>query len=255
MENSLAKIIAVTSVKGGTGKTTTVLNLAGVYSNMGKKVLVIDFDLYSAAISLMLNLEPTNDIYTLCEDLNNNRYEDFENYITKYNDTIDIIAGPKDIRMSSRVNSRYIPIILSKAALKYDVVLIDTNHFMSEINLTILENSDKILYVITDDPIDLKNMRSMISIYKDMERDNYSILLNEPILRNRNLSKKYDMSKFLKKDIDFYVNDKFYIKDIDNYILEGKILTLDKKIKTSYKKVMSDFKYMANSLVINKDKE
>ena len=129
MENSLAKIIAVTSVKGGTGKTTTVLNLAGVYSNMGKKVLVIDFDLYSAAISLMLNLEPTNDIYTLCEDLNNNRYEDFENYITKYNDTIDIIAGPKDIRMSSRVNSRYIPIILSKAALKYDVVLIDTNHF------------------------------------------------------------------------------------------------------------------------------
>ena len=39
-----AKTISVTSVRGGTGKTTTALNL-GAYLNMkGKKVLLIDFD-------------------------------------------------------------------------------------------------------------------------------------------------------------------------------------------------------------------
>ena len=42
-----AKVITVTSVKGGTGKSTTVLNLAGVLSEIGKKTIIVDLDLYS----------------------------------------------------------------------------------------------------------------------------------------------------------------------------------------------------------------
>lgn len=246
------KIIAVTSVKGGTGKTTTLLNLAGIYASMGKKVLILDADLYSSAISLMLNLNPTNDIYTLAEDLNNNRFDKIEDYATKYNDNIYVIAGPKDIRMSSRINSRYIPVILTKASSKYDVILVDTNHFMNDVNLTILENSDKILYVVTNDAVDLKNMRSMTSIYKDMERTNYWVLLNEAIYKDKAAYSRYDINKFLKRDVDFYISNKFYIKNIDSYVLEGKILTLDKKIKGSYKKQISEMRYIADSLLVNK---
>ena len=36
-----AKVITITSVKGGVGKTTTVLNLAGIYSRMNKKIFSI----------------------------------------------------------------------------------------------------------------------------------------------------------------------------------------------------------------------
>ena len=39
-----AKVFTITSVKGGVGKTTTVLNLAGIYSRLGKKVLIIELD-------------------------------------------------------------------------------------------------------------------------------------------------------------------------------------------------------------------
>ena len=41
MERNKGKIITVTSTKGGVGKTITTLNLAGVFSNLKKKVLVI----------------------------------------------------------------------------------------------------------------------------------------------------------------------------------------------------------------------
>jgi len=247
-----AKVIAVTSVKGGTGKTTTVLNLAGIYAGENKKVLIIDLDLFASSISAMLNLNPTNDIYSMTDDMNNNRYEDFENYVTKYNENLHIISAPKDVRTANKVDARFIPIIISKASLKYDVILIDTNYFINDINVTVLENSDEILYVITNDAIDLKNMRSMVAIYKDMGVTNYRILLNESIFKGRHKYSEYDVNRFIKRDIDYHITDKFHIKDIDNYIYDGKILTMDKKIRNNYKRIISDIKLIADELITNR---
>ena len=49
------KIIAVTSCKGGVGKTITTLNLAGIYALMNKKVLIIDLDIYNGSIATFVN--------------------------------------------------------------------------------------------------------------------------------------------------------------------------------------------------------
>ena len=53
--------------------------------------------------------------------------------------------------------------------MKYDVIIIDTNHILSEMNLVVMDASDMILYVISNDPVDIKNMKTMVSILKDME--------------------------------------------------------------------------------------
>lgn len=249
------KIITVTSCKGGTGKTTMLLNLAGIYSNNDKKILIMDFDLYSSAISVMLNLNPNNDLYTLMEDINSDRFDHISSYTTKYNKNIDVLAAPKDIRMSSYIDSRFVGTILSKIREQYDIVLIDTNHFLNDVNLTLLENSDNILYVITNDAVDMKNMRQMINIYNDMGRKNYFVLLNESIYKGRHLYTKYDADKFLKREIDFHVYDKFNIKDIDKYIVEGKILTLDKKICRKCRKTIFHLKFVAAKLLITEGKE
>ena len=86
-----AKIFTVASVKGGTGKTTTLLNLAGIFSLQKKKVLIIDLDLYGGAIALSLNIPNEQDIYRLVDDLNSNRFEIIDRYLVKYNDYIDVI--------------------------------------------------------------------------------------------------------------------------------------------------------------------
>lgn len=246
------KIITVTSVKGGTGKTTTLLNLAGTYSLMGKKVLIIDFDLYTGAIAATLNLEINSDIYKLVDDLTNNRFSHIENYVLKYNDSIDVIAAPKDPRYASKISSKYLKVILTRAAMKYDVILVDTNHALDEKNLVTLDNSDEILYVINNDTIDLKNMKTIVSIYKDAGKDNYKIILNESIDKGRNYFNKYDIKNIIKDNIDFIIPSNFHIKNIDKYVLDGEILTLNKHIRKMYKKIINNFELITKTLMKEK---
>lgn len=246
------KTITVTSVKGGTGKTTTVLSLAGIYSLQQKKVLIIDLDFYASAVSAMLNINSNDDMFRIVDDLSNNRYTQFEDYVIKYNDYIDVLQAPKDPRLASKVDSTFLSLIFNKAILKYDIVLIDTNHFLNDTNLIAFDNSDVILYVLTNDVIDMKNMKTMVSIFKGMDKNNYKILLNSSTSKGRNKFSKYDIKSFIKHDVDYYIKDSFYIKEIDSYIDKGIILTLDKKIRKNNKKVISDYEYMAANLIVKK---
>ena len=85
MKKEAAKIITIFSCKGGVGKTTLTLNLAGIYSLMDKKVLIMDLDLNSGGIALSLNVNCDKTIFNLVEDISNNRYDNINSYISKYN--------------------------------------------------------------------------------------------------------------------------------------------------------------------------
>lgn len=244
-----AKIFTVTSVKGGTGKTTTTLNLAGIFSTQKYKTLIIDLDLYSGGIAASLNVNNDTDIFKLIDDLNNNRFDFIDSYVSKYNDYIDVLPSPKDPRFANKMSSKYINIMLSKAQMKYDIILIDTNHFMNEINLVAFDYSDYILYIITNDPIDLKNMKTMVSIYKDMDKKNYKIILNEAVDKQHNYFTKYDIKNIIKDNIDYTIPSSFYLKTIDKYVLNGTILTLDKKVRKTSKKAIDNFTLIANNLM------
>ena len=65
------KIITISSVKGGVGKTTMTLNLAGIYCELNKRVLIIDLDLYSGGIAASLNVKNKKDIYTMIDSMAN----------------------------------------------------------------------------------------------------------------------------------------------------------------------------------------
>lgn len=232
-------IVSITSVKGGTGKTINTLNLAGAYYKMNKKVLIIDLDLFSGDIAAILDLENEKDIYNLFEDITNNNFNSISDYITKHNDYIDVMCAPKDPRFSSKVNSTLIGFILSKVKSLYDVILIDTNHFVNAINLTAFDKSSIILYVINNDLMNLKSMKSMVSIFNNMNKYNYKILLNESRNKEKGHFSIQDVKSVIKHEIDFYIPCNYHIKNINNYIVKGNILTLN-NISSSYNKKYND---------------
>ncbi len=230
------KSICLFSGKGGVGKTFLTLNLAGIYSTIGKKVLILDLDLSSGTIAVALNKPYEKTIYNFVDDYSNNRFKDFASYVTKYNEWIDFLPSPKDPRQAAKINSKYLEIAIDKAMNYYDIVLIDTNHQLDEINLVILDSVDQILFVMQNDPLDLKNMKSLLSIFRDLDKTNYKIILNN----SRDPFKKYftlfDMKNVLKANIDYAISSEFYLKNIDAYIMNGEIVMLHNKAANTFNK-------------------
>lgn len=238
---SLGKIITISSVKGGVGKTTTTANLAGLYYLMKKKVLIIDLDLYAGGIATILNVDYKKDIYMLVDSISNNRFTSLRDYVCSYNNGIDVLAAPKDPRDVSKIESKYINKILDIAKNEYDVILVDTHHLLDEMTLVVLDACYMSAFLVTNDLVDLKNMKSLISIFNDAKKDNYRIVLNNSRDTGRDYISLFDVRNILKKNIDYTISKNFYIKNIDKYVLKGEILTLNKFINKAYS---SDIKKM-----------
>lgn len=243
------KIITISSVKGGVGKTTMTLNLAGIYCELNKRVLIIDLDLYSGGIAASLNVKNKKDIYTMIDSMANNRFTELKKYVTTYNKNIDVLACPKDPRMGAKVSGRYIPVIFDLAKKEYDVVLVDTYHILDEINLTVLDYSYMTLFIITNDIVDLKNMKSLISIFKDTDKKNYLILLNNSRDIGKDYLSLYDIRTIIKNNIDYTLSKNYYIKNIDKYTISGEILTLNNSINLFHSKDINNMKKMALDLI------
>ena len=242
------KIVTVTSMKGGVGKTNVVLMLSSILANRGKKVLIIDLDLYTGDISFSLNIKPNGTIFNLCDDIANHRYKlgNSTSHITKYNENIDFLSSPKDPRQASKIDPNYISLMINEFTSKYDVILIDTTHVLNPHNMMAFELSDTILEIFTNDALDLKSTKTFISICKNMGVTNLYTVLNNSVDNRKNYFSKYDMKGLIGKNIDFIIPDNLYIKKFDAYLMDGNImdLYLNKKEKD-----FSKFKSIADMIL------
>ena len=234
------KLISIMSTKGGVGKTMITLQLAAIYSELNKRVLIIDLDLYGGAIALDLKLNANKSFYNIVDDLANNRYNDINDYIYKYKN-IDVIASPKDPRQASKISSNYMDFILNSALYKYDVVLIDNSNSLDRISVVSMDLADKIVLVLNNDLMDLKNAKSFISILKDTNFDDYKIILNNSVHPNKKYFSLFDIKHMLKANIDYTISKSSYIKNLDGYLLDGSLDGIMRYIKHSAK---SDYEHL-----------
>lgn len=249
MKNRNGKVISISSVKGGVGKTTMAINLAGIYYLMKKRVLIIDADFYSGGIAAWLDIRNKKDIFMMCDSFSNNRYSNIKDYVVEYNSGIDVLACPKDPRCALKIDSKYIPMIFEFARREYDVILVDTNHIMNEINLMILDNVYKALFIVTNDLVDLKNTKSLMNIFRETDKNNYLLVLNCSRDTGKDYFSLFDIRNIIKNNIDYTISSSFYIKNIDKYVLNGEILTLNKNINRFHYKDINKLKAIAEALI------
>lgn len=141
-----ARVISVTSGKGGVGKTSIVTNVAVALARQGKRVLIIDADLGLANIDIMCGLTPK---YNL------NHYFEGQQQLENI-----MIGGPAGIRilpagsgmqqlthLSGEQKLRFLEDLDSLHG-RFDVVLIDTEAGISE-NVTYFNVAAQDIMVVT----------------------------------------------------------------------------------------------------------
>ena len=84
--------------------------------------------------------------------------------------------------------------------------------------------------MISNDPLDIANSKETLDIYDNIGRTDVRVILNNSYRSKIGYFKNSDISDIIGHKIDYIIDSSLYIKNIDKYIMEGKILVLNNKI-------------------------
>lgn len=157
-----AVITAVTSGKGGVGKTFMSANLAAALTRRGERVLVLDADLGLANLDVVLNLHPKitlHDVFTGKRDL--------EEAILPAPGGFSVLLAGSGLVEYSRLTPEVreqLQGIIQKLAPRFDRILLDTGAGISDVVLYAVSLADEVMVIATSEPTSLTDAYATIKV-------------------------------------------------------------------------------------------
>lgn len=166
-----AKIISVFSTKGGVGKTTISSNLAVALKQNNNKVALLDLDVYSADIALVMDIVPKRNVCDLVSDISKLDIDLLESYMFRHSSGVMVLPAPMKLEYASFLAPDHVSKILKVLVREYDYIVVDCASYMHDPVLVALDASDIIICVSNMDILSIKNLKSCITFLESM---NYS---------------------------------------------------------------------------------
>ena len=156
----LARVITVTSGKGGVGKSNTSINLAIQFRKMGSRVIILDADFGLANIEIMFGTVPKHNLYDLIYQGKNIR-----EIITWGPMEVGFISGGSGIAGMANLKREYLKYIIQNLVQLdaiADIIIVDTGAGISDAVLEFLVASGEILLVTTPEPTSITDSYSLL---------------------------------------------------------------------------------------------
>jgi len=156
----VARVITVTSGKGGVGKSNTAINLAIWMRKMGQRVIILDADFGLANIEIMFGTVPKHNLCDLIYQGKN-----ITEIITWGPGEVGFISGGSGIAGMANLSREYLTYIIQNLAQLdaiADVIIIDTGAGISDAVLEFLVASGEILLVTTPEPTSITDSYSLL---------------------------------------------------------------------------------------------
>lgn len=206
-----AQVLAITSGKGGVGKSNFAINLAISLKRLGYRVLVLDADIGLANIEILTGI---NIKYTIIDLIK--RDMDIHDIIGEGPEGIKIISGGSGIHQLSMIdeeNTNRLLEEIEKLELETDYIIIDTGAGVSNIVLDFVMASDEAVLITTSDPTSLMDAYTMI---KALTTNGYKGKINivANIVENRQEAENIfnKLNKVSKNFLDVRLNYLGYLK-------------------------------------------
>lgn len=204
------KIISIAIQKGGSGKTTTAINLAAALAREKLKVLLIDFD-PQANLSQALGIteEPEKNIYHVIHQAANGEQVNLQKFIVSKND-IDFIPASLDLAAAElELVSIYGREIILKNLLEnisgdYDQIIIDCPPSIGLLTVNALVASHFVIMPLQAEFLPLKGMKSFINHFKKIKKQ-----LNPKLEILGFLLTKFDPRKTMNRQVQEQMTTEF----------------------------------------------
>jgi flagellar biosynthesis protein FlhG len=194
-------IMAITSGKGGVGKTFVSANLAAALARNGRRVLVLDADLGLANLDVVLNLFPKitlHDVFTGKASLP-------EAVLPAPGGFHVLLAGSGMVeysRMTPEVREK-LQHVIDEVAPRFDHVLLDTGAGISDVVLYTVSLAGQVLVVVTPEPTSLTDAYATIKVLATTQgRRHIRLLVNQ----TRRAGEGRAVRQQLQQVVDRYVN-------------------------------------------------
>lgn len=167
-QRPVARVITVTSGKGGVGKSNTAINLAIQFRQMGQRVIILDADFGLANIEIMFGTVPRHNLCDLIYQGKN-----IKDIITWGPGGVGFISGGSGIAGLSNLSREYLIYIIQNLAeldAIADIVIVDTGAGISDAVLEFLVASGEIILVTTPEPTSITDSYSLLKALNRHDR-------------------------------------------------------------------------------------
>jgi chromosome partitioning protein len=176
-DGSTQKRIVLANQKGGVGKSSSVVSLAGVYSKE-HKVLVVDCDPQANA-SLSLGLRPkdfkigTADLFESPEEFSLQEAKITTNNIDLVASDISLSQVEWNLWKSPEKNNSFLYLKRALESSNHDIIIMDTPPALGILTLNALVASHRVLIPVSPEPLGLIGMKYLLNTIQDI-KENYN---------------------------------------------------------------------------------
>jgi len=195
------QVIAVSSGKGGVGKTNVSVNLSLAMVEAGQRVLLMDADLGLANVDLLLGLRSE---YNLSHVISGERT--LEEVVVDGPEGLKIIPAASGMQMMSELSpSQHAGVIrsFSDLSMPLDVLVVDTAAGISDGVVSFVKASNEVIVVVCNEPTSLTDAYALIKVMsEDHGIQKFNILANSV----RDPQEGIKLFKKLSRVTDYYLD-------------------------------------------------
>jgi flagellar biosynthesis protein FlhG len=173
-----ARVITITSGKGGVGKTNFTVNLAIKLSQMGNRVIIIDADLGLSNVDVIMGRMSK---YNLSDVLKNNK--EIMEVLEEGPCGVRFVSGGSGVQDLVKLNKmQLVDLLMKLGKLDYeaDIILIDTGAGLSDSVLSFVHASKEVILVTTPEPTSITDAYALIKTISNKDAGkNIKIVVNK----------------------------------------------------------------------------